>query len=59
MDKEAKSLDTEANSVQCKRRDTSYLAMSCVCNLFATRLDTHHHVMRCGYRRTLHPAGYK
>jgi hypothetical protein len=36
MDKEVKLLDTEANSVQCKRRDASYLAMSYVCNLFAT-----------------------
>ena len=39
MDKEAESLSTKASSVQCKRRDARYLAMSYVCNLFALRLE--------------------
>jgi hypothetical protein len=39
MDKEAESLGTKANSVQCKRHDASYLPMSYVCNLFAIRLE--------------------
>ena len=32
-------LSTETSSVQCKRHDASYLAMSYVCNLFTMRLE--------------------
>ena len=39
MDKEAESLGTKASSVQCERRDASYLVISYVGNLLAIRLE--------------------